>query len=134
MGRFITIELFREPNVQAIRRSFEFRWSLSRFNDKNDIPEPRGYLCSLALRQDDSVFTLTYRISDGSKRDDSFSYLKSCLKPAATFFLCNRNTERSVWTAPFLSEECLVTLKTNYLCCSIKHVGQDFSFSMTHGI
>lgn len=88
------------PNVTEHLNS---RQSLARFHDKNNFPERVRYLCSLALRQNGFFFTRTYRIRDGSNWDGNFSYLKSHLKSAATFLLCNCSTERWVWTASPLS-------------------------------
>lgn len=111
--------------------------STPQFYDKNNFPEPVIYLCSLALRQNSFVLTCTYRIRDGSNGDDSFSYLKSHLKSAAKSLLCNCSTECSVWTA---SPLCLSHLyhplpfKTNYPCCSIKHIGREFFLSITREI
>lgn len=104
---------------------------------QKQFPEPVIYLCSLALRQNSFVLTCTYRIRDGSNGDDSFSYLKSHLKSAAKSLLCNCSTECSVWTA---SPLCLSHLyhplpfKTNYPCCSIKHIGREFFLSITREI
>ncbi len=92
-----------QPKLSECCCGSEFKTEFSTVSWQKQFPWTSKISLLSAPQTECFVFTRTYRIRDGSNWDDSFSYLKSHLKSAATFLLCNCSTERWVWTASPLS-------------------------------